>query len=154
MADWSILGGILFFSQLAKGGTNSLWLIGVQTFGDILVFVLSIKYGIGGMLKRDIFALLAAFGGLVIWYFTKEGSYALFIAIFIDAVGAMLTIIKSFEQPGTESVFAWSLTSLGGLLAIFAVGKLDFVLLAFPIYIFVMSLVIVFSALYSQRKLI
>ncbi len=45
---WSVLTTILLFAQLAKGATNSIWLTVVQTFGPILIFLLSIKYGEGG----------------------------------------------------------------------------------------------------------
>ena len=54
---WSVLGGIAFFSQFAKGATNSLWLTGAQTLGVFVVFILSLRYGVGGLVKRDIYAL-------------------------------------------------------------------------------------------------
>ena len=149
---WSILGGIAFFSQLAKGATNSLWMPGVQTIGDLLIFLLAIKYGMGGLLKRDITALSAAGISLVLWYFTNEPAVALFIAIFIDGVGALLTMIKSYEHPRTESITSWILTALGGFFGIFAVGAWNFVLLAFPLYIFVANVAIVTTIIIGRKR--
>lgn len=132
---WGTLGSIAFFSQFAEGGTYSLLFVGAQTLGDLFIFGLALKYGVGGFLKRDLLALIGAGGSLVLWYFTKEAALALFIVIFIDAIGATLTALKSFEQPETETKSSWQLTFLGGLLGCFAVGEMNFVLLAFPFYI-------------------
>lgn len=142
---WSILGSIAFFSQFAKGASYSLVMTGAQAIGDLFIFILAIKYGLGGFLKRDIMALIGAGIGLFLWYITSEAAVALFIVIFIDAIGAVLTIIKSYENPATETVSAWALTFIGGFFACIAVGSLNLILLAFPLYICLASLAILIS---------
>ena len=137
---WGVIGLISFFSQMAKGASYSLIMTGVQALGDIFIFILAIKYGMGGFLKRDIFGLFGSAVGLFMWYLTKEAAVALFIIIFVDAVGAVLTVIKSYEHPSSETVSSWAFTFLGGLFACFAVGSLNFILLAFPLYICLASL--------------
>ena len=81
---WSVLGSIAFFSQLAKGASSSLWLPGIQTIGDISIFIFAIKYGMGGFSRRDKWALGVAGISLILWYITKEAMIALFFAILID----------------------------------------------------------------------
>jgi len=142
---WSILGSIAFFSQFAKGASYSLIMPGAQTIGDLLIFIFAIKYGLGGFTKRDITALIGASVALFLWYLTSEATVALFLIIFIDGVGAVLTVIKSYENPTTETVSSWVLTFIGGALACLSVGKIDFILLAFPIYICLASLSILVS---------
>lgn len=142
---WAVLGLISFFSQLAKGARYSLIMTGAQALGDLFIFILAVKHGIGGFLKRDIFALIGAAIGLILWYITKEAAIALFIVIFIDATGAVLTIIKSYEHPETETISSWALTSIGGFLACIAIGKFNLILLAFPFYICAISLAIIVS---------
>lgn len=132
---WSVLGAISFFSQYAKGASFSLIMTGAQAVGDLLIFGLAVKYGLGGLLKRDIAAFVGALLGLLLWYLTKEAAVALFIVIFVDGIGAALTIVKSYEKPETETVSAWIYTFLGGLFGCLAVGSLNFVLLSFPLYI-------------------
>lgn len=132
---WAILGSISFFSQLAKGASYSLVLTGAQTFGDLFIFILAIKYGFGGFLKRDVYALIGAGVGLFLWYMTKEAAVALFMVIFIDAIGVVLTVIKSYENPDTETVSTWVFTFAAGSLACLAVGSFNLILLAFPFYI-------------------
>ncbi len=142
---WSILGLIAFFSQFAKGASYSLVMIGAQAIGDLFIFILAIKYGLGGFLKRDIIALVGVGVGLFLWYITKEAAIALFVVIFIDAMGAFLTVIKSYENPATETVSSWVLTGIGGLLACISVGSFNFILLAFPLYILLASVAILIA---------
>ena len=142
---WAILGGISFSTLLAKGASNSLWLPGLQTLGDLLIFLLAIKYGMGGILKRDIIALSVAGIGLLIWYFTREPAIALFMAILVDGAGGILTIIKSYTHPTTEPIVSWGLTALAGFFSTLSVGKWDFILLSFPVYILLINICIVVS---------
>jgi len=148
---WSILGGIAFFSQLAKGAGSSLWLPGVQTCGDLLIFVLAIRYGMGGFAKRDRWGLAVAAMSLILWYVTHEAAVALILAIIMDASGAVLTVMKAYEHPATEPITAWILTMLGALCAIFAVGSWNWILLIFPLYSFIGNAVIVASIRLGKR---
>jgi len=150
---WSLLGGIATFTQLAKGASHSLWLPALQTIGDLAIFLLAIKYGMGGLLKRDKIALAAVGLSLILWYFTQEAAVALFIVIFIDAVGAVLTILKTHEHPTTEPMSSWVLTCLAGFVGIFAVGEFDAILLAFPVYIFVANLAIIATIFFGLRRI-
>ncbi len=149
---WTVLGLISFASQFAKGASWSLIMTGAQAVGDGLVFFLALKYGFGGLQKRDVAGLTAAALGLVLWGLTGEAAIALFIAIFIDAIGAALTVIKTYEHPSTETVSSWVLTLLAGLLSCIAVGRLDFILLAFPFYIFLASASILLAIWLGSRR--
>ena len=142
---WSVLGLISFFSQFAKGASYSLVMTGVQALGDLSIFLLAVKYGIGGFARRDFIALIGAGIGLFLWYLTKEAAIALFIVIFIDAIGVVLTVIKTYKNPGTETTIYWVMTSISGLLACIAVGKINFILLAYPLYILLASLAVLVS---------
>lgn len=149
---WTILGGISFSSQLFEGASYSLILPGIQAFGDLLIFLLAIKFGLGGFTRRDIVALIGAGISLILWYITQEAAVALFIVIFIDAIGVVLTILKAYENPETETVSTWALTSLAGFFGCLAVGTFDFVLLVFPVYIFLGCLAIIVSIKMGFRK--
>lgn len=140
---WSVLNLIAFFSQLAKGASHSLWLAGAQAGGDIVVFILAVKYGFGGLIKRDIVTLAVVSISLILWYLTREAAVALFIAIAIDAMGLFLTVAKTYRKPTTETMSSWVLTGLAGLFAILSVGKLNLVLLAWPVYIFLAGTAVV-----------
>lgn len=150
---WAVLGFISFFSQFAKGAAWSLIMTGAQAVGDLSIFLLAIKYGLGGLNKRDIAGLMGAAAGLILWGLTGEAAIALFIVIFIDAIGAILTVVKTYENPSTETVSSWVLTFLGGFFACVAVGSANLILLAFPFYICLASAAILIAIRSGFRRI-
>lgn len=150
---WMILSYIAFFSQKSEGATDSLWLTVSITIGVTIIFILSIKRGVGGFTKRDYMALLSAAFGLVLWYFTREAVYALIIVVIIDAIGAYLTVLKIIKNPLSESLNAWILSVVGALLGVIAVGKINVVLLIYPFYLFVANMVILATILTGISRL-
>lgn len=151
---WTILGSIAFFTQLAKGATNSLWLTGVETVGVTTIFLLSIKFGSGGFKRRDIIALVVAFMGLIVWMLTKEAAYALLIIIGIDGAGAVLTVIKAYEDPESETMITWLLAGIAGIFSLLSVGSLNMILLIYPFYIFVINFAVVIAMHLGKQRLL
>ena len=149
---WTVLGFIAFFSQYAKGATDSLWMTAGQTLAVLIIAVLSIKYGYGGLGKRDVRALIGAGIGLLLWYLTREAAFALFIIILVDSIGTLLTAIKSYKDPESETLSTWILSGTSGIFGMLAVGSLNFVLLAYPLYIMVANYVIVGAMLLGRRR--
>ncbi len=152
---WSILGSIAFFSQLAEGATWSLWLTAFETFSVLIIFILSLKYGVGGLQKRDIIALIVSSIGLVLWYQTRHAFIALYITIIIDMMGAILTVVKAYEEPESETFSIWLIVAIAGLLSMISVGRFNVVLLSYPFYIFLANFSVVVAMLFgrSRRKI-
>jgi hypothetical protein len=150
---WSVLGLIAVFSQLAKGAGYSLWLPSLETLGSLVVFLLSIPYGMGGFGKRDYITLCIAALGLVAWYFTKEAAVALYLVILVDAAGLYLELHKTYLHPETETHTAWILAAMGGVFTALAVGSWSFILLSYPIYIILANTAVVVAIQMGlQRK--
>lgn len=149
---WSVLGFIAFFSQLAKGATDSLWLTAGQTFTVLIIFLLSIKFGYGGLGKHDIKALVGASVGLLLWYLTREASYALFFVIFVDSIGTYLTILKSYKDPESETLSTWIMSGTSGIFGMLAVGSFNPILLLYPFYLVVANYAVVGAILLGKKK--
>ena len=149
---WTVLGSIAFFSQLEKGATNSLWMVGTSTLCVLIVSILSIKFGSGGFAKRDKISLLIATLGILLWFFTKEAAIALIITIFVDLVGSSLTIIKSYEDPESETISTWILAFISGIFAALSVGEWSFILLVYPLYIFLANFSVVIAITLGKRR--
>lgn len=149
---WSILTFIAFFSQMAKGGTWSLLLTAGDTIAILIVFILSIKFGVGGFRKIDILSLCGAGVSLLFWYLTKEPAVALFLIIIIDFIGANLTIKKSWHNPESENWIGWAMCGVGGLLGTLAVGEWNFILVIFPLYICLINSLMAGIILGRKRK--
>lgn len=149
---WSVLGTVAFFSQLAKGATDSLWLNGLDTLGSTVTFILAIKFGMGGLAKRDIASIIFAIGGMALWFVTKEPMVALIIVVLVDFAGSILTIIKAYETPETETLSTWIILFFSGMLAAVSVGELNFSLLLYPMYIGLINGATGVAILLGRRK--
>lgn len=147
---WAVLGSIAFSSQLAEGATHSLWMTGVQTLGVSLVFLASLWRGVGGFTKRDLTSLTVAVVGLFLWYLTRHAVIALLLVVVVDAAGLVPTVLKSWEDPGSETLITWVFSTLGGLFGMLAVGSLNPILLVYPLYILAANLAVV-VAIYLGR---
>ena len=150
---WSLLNFIAFFSQLAKGASYSLMLTAGDAVVVLTVFILSIKYGVGGLTKRDIIALIGVVLCLILWYFTGEAALALVLVIIIDLIGAILTIIKSYEDPHSETLITWTLAGVAGFLGVLAVGQLNPILLAYPLYICIINSMTALAVVIGRNRL-
>jgi hypothetical protein len=148
---WLLLGSIAFSSQLAKGASDSLWLTGVQTLGVGIVFLLSFRHGVGGFTRKDILAIIIAIGGVGLWLLTKEAATALYIVIFVDVIGVLLTVQKAYHDPGSETLITWILAGASGLLAMLAVGNWNPVLLSYPFYILLANAAVISAILVGKR---
>lgn len=125
----------------------------MQTFWTMLIFLLSLRFGAGGLTKRDLKALAVAVLGLVLWYFTKEAAIALFIVIIVDAAGSFLTIMKAYEDPKSETMSTWFLSGLSGFFATLAVGSFNFILLSYPVYIWLVNWMVVAAMIIGSKRL-
>ena len=118
-----------------------------------VILLLSIKYGVGGFLLRDKFALVFAAIGLLLWYLTNNPAFVLWIAILIDSAGVYLLLIKSYKDPASELPLLWASGVVAGTLSILSVGRLDINLLAFPVWLTINNGVIFTTIIYRTKKL-
>ncbi len=150
---WSVLGSIAFFSLLYEGAMASLWFAGTQVSATILIFILSIWRGTGKLLTiRYILYLGIAVMGLVIWYYTKSAAYALLITISISLLGGTLTVQKAYDNPRSETLSCWYLAWISSVLALFSVGRLDWVLLSYPLYLLSLYSAIIAAVWVSRSR--
>ena len=141
-ATWfifSILGIIAFISQLALGATWSLVFSGFDTAASIVVFILSITYGVGGYTKLDISALTVAITGAFVAVFAHEPIVSLIGVIVADLSGVALTIKKVYEYPKSETTISWVLVGTASLFGALSVSKLAFGTLLYPIYLMLVN---------------
>lgn len=136
---WTILSAISAAGNLSAGAGNSALFVCLQAGFTALIFLMSIRYGMGTFLQRsDLKILGAAAFGLCLWWITDSAVWALMIALGVSALGGFATILKTYRQPESEPVSCWAISSLAALLAIVSVGGLTPVLLAYPVYLFVL----------------
>ena len=142
----------MFFSQLSKGANESLWFTAGQTIAVCAVFFLSLHFGTGGFIRRDYYSLTIAGLGLYLWFITSDALYAMVLTILVDASGAILTIIKSYQEPETETISTWVISGTSGLFGMLAVGAWNPILLYYPLYIACVNFIIASAILMGKWK--
>jgi hypothetical protein len=136
---WAVLSAISCATNIAKGADSSLWYIGTQTGFTTVIFLMSIRKGMGSYFTwKDGQILFYAATGLVLWIVTENAVYALAISITISAIGGLATMLKTYKHPETESASCWMLSAVAAFGGAVSVGGWNPVLLAYPAYLFVL----------------
>ena len=150
---WGVLGVIAFGSQISEGATHSLWPTAVQCLAIVVVLALAIPKGVGGFTRRDVAALLFAAAGLALWALTHNALLSLLIIVSVDFAGALLTLGKAYRDPSSETLCTWAMSAVAWLCASAAVGRLDFSLLVYPIYLAAVNIAVCVAMLAGRRHL-
>lgn len=117
---WSIVSGITFFGQIAKGAGIGALPTGVAEAFTIAIFVYSLQYGFKNVIKSDNYFLAAALLGLVPWLITKDPTVSVIVAVSIDLVAFTPTIRKTWIKPETETPILFGANVLRHVLTLFS----------------------------------
>ncbi len=132
---WSIQGIIAFGALYKLGAHWALLYVGLEAVGNILVYLLALKFGTGGWKTRDKIALAVAFVGLIASFLFRAPLLAILGVIVADLAGVALTIRKAYLDPSSETTFTWIALGISSALAAASVGKVSFELLLYPVYL-------------------
>lgn len=136
---WGAVGIILAISYWASGAEDTIWVAVSEAIAPVIIGLLAIKYGHGGAETVDIFAFSGALLSLVLWWYFGSPIIALVMNLAIDFFAAMPTVVKSWHKPEEEDKFAWTLTQTGNLFNLFAIDKLIFGVIVYPVYTFIID---------------
>lgn len=143
---WVVLTSITFINQVINGGGYSAYFFGSTTLLVTIVFLLSIKRGMGGRSKFDLLVLLASIALFALWAVTRDTRTTTIIAVSIDCIAALPTLYKAYVKPETEVYLQWMLAAVAGLFSMLAVGtSTDYILYIYPLYIILMNGLIVLA---------
>jgi hypothetical protein len=131
---WTVQGTVALISQVQLGAHWSLWFAGLNALGNLVVFLLSLKYGVGGWQKIDVVALAVAIVGVLVSLIAHAPFVALLGVILADFAGSVPTFEKVYRLPSSETSITWFALGLSSFLAIFSVGNWKFSLILYPLY--------------------
>jgi hypothetical protein len=135
-AIFALTDVIAIANQLASGATNSVWLVVGYALANLTIFILSLRYGVGGTKKLDIIVLCGAILGVVVWQISGHPIASIIANLVVTTLAFTPTYKKGWIDPKSETptVFLWG--AIASLLAAISVGKLDYILLLAPLYTF------------------
>ena len=133
-----IISLLATLSLFVQKDTVAIYLAGISTLQSILIFILSIQYGMGGWSKVDVFCLMVAIFGIILWQTTKNPSLALYASILADFIGMIPALIKTYNFPKTEVWTFYALDVCAALFSLFAIKSFTVFTVqqfAYPLYI-------------------
>lgn len=148
---WAFIGIVLAISYRASGAEDTIWVAVSEAIAPTVIALLAIKYGTGGTDKIDLLAFGGSILSLILWWIIGSPVVALVTNLAIDFFAALPTIKKSWHMPDHEDKFAWTLTQTGNLFNLFAIDKMIFGVLVYPIYTFIIDGVI-WALLFKKKN--
>lgn len=150
---WSAVGVSLLASYAAAGARETLWVTVANLLAFVFVLILSVKYGVGGWTVFDGLCLFGAAFGLLLWWWFDSPLPTLYSGLFVDLVGALPTIRKSWVQPESEDLLTWILFVAANALNLFAIREWSLVMASYPVYmVFITALMVGVLVLSRNRR--
>lgn len=131
------------FALFAQHDTVAIWLAGVSALQAIFIFILSLKYGMGGYSITDGLCLVVAIIGILFWQITQNPTVGLYFAILADFTGMVPSLIKTYKMPHTEIYMFFLLDVFAGFFNLLAVKQWTASEVSFPLYIMLINLAMV-----------
>jgi hypothetical protein len=129
---WALVTAIAFAGQWTSGAGAGSWSLAISFCTCLAVIVLSHFYGEKHTTKSDRIAFGLALAAIPMWYFTKDALGALILVTFIYMGGSYPMLRKSWVDPYSESLLAWSIFCCRSLIVLFAIEHYSLTTLIYP----------------------
>lgn len=131
----TVITGLSFFALLAGHDTSGVWLALVSFVQAIGIYLLSLKYGMGGRDTFDFICMALCTAGLAAWWVTGESLSGLLASILADLVAVLPSLRKTWRLPHTEDGWFYAIDTIAAALIVIA-GPYHVSAVLFPGYIF------------------
>ncbi len=138
---WTLLGLTYYFSAVFADGAK-LFTLG-ELIGPGIIFILTLKFGVGGRSKFDLISLSVALVAFSMLFVFDGVLIGLILALIVDGIGAMLTMRKLLIDPTSESRSFWALGAIASVLALASLNYYNLETMLFPIYVLIFSLLVI-----------
>ena len=144
---WSLSTATILFGVFGTGTTEAIWVPIADAVGCFLIFILALRFGVGGWTFTDRISLAICIASLLIWWLTGSALVALLMNLCIYVSGYVPTIKKALKDPTSESRTAWGMFFAGVLLNLLtvAIGTDT----GFAVWLYPITLVVVVGTLFA-----
>lgn len=139
---WALLTWTAALIQSAHGADASVMVIYTAAIYTSSIFILSLYRGITKFFLIDVLSFVLGIFTYVFWLLLDAPADALIMNIIADFLFAMPTIIKVWKMPKSESQLSWFIGVVSMGLAMLSKTNFDFINTAFPLYLFVLDIVV------------
>lgn len=151
---WSVAPLIGSIAAFSNGVTWAVIPVFMAGFSPFLVFLASFlsKQSYWKLNSFDYLCGLFSILALILWGVTGEPLLAILFAIISDAFAAIPTILKSWNHPESESSSTYIASLFGVLTTFLALNTFSLSELAFPIYLILLNLSILWAIYRGHLK--
>ncbi len=149
---WAVLGILILASYHSSGATTTIWIPVVYATIPTAVFLLSFRYGTGGLNYLDTVCLCGAALGLLLWKITDSPEIALYMNIAVDALGFLPTLKKAYLQPASENKPAWIIGTSATIINLLAINSWQVSIALYPIYLVLFNSAVTIMLLGLNRE--
>ncbi len=149
---WSGVGTILLSTYYSLGGQAALGLAIGALSGQLLVALLTLKYGTGKITAFDGICIAGAITATILWWLSASPFLPHILILIIDLFAWLPTFRKTVKQPGSEDLLSWMFWTAGAALALFNSTNGAFTDLLYPVYVTVTDAIIVVTGLLLYRR--
>jgi hypothetical protein len=140
---WTTMTGVAFLAQVSDQAGPGAWVTGVTALLCIVVLGLCVRYGETDIRPLDWVSLALASSAGVLWAITSSPVTAVILISFIDAVGFVPTLRKSWHKPRSEPLLNYHLSAIKHGLSILALTHFSIVTMLYPAVVGFMNLLMI-----------
>jgi len=141
---WTVVNMLLIKSYYDSGAHNTLWIPIAFFAGDVIICLLSFRFGEKIITKFDkaVIALTTInILGILIFSYNKDVVLALSVATLV--IGGLPTIKKSWLRPQNENKLVWSMFGLAAILNLCSIEDWSRIeIIAHPLYVFTVDVTV------------
>lgn len=126
---------LIFVFLLMEKDTNSIYVAFMAAFGSVVIFLLSLKKGMGGRSKFDLVVLTVALIAIGMWALIGNSLAGLVTSILAGTMAYIPTYIKSWKNPGTEDWFFYLIYVSASVFSILSIREFSLAKMAFPVFL-------------------
>lgn len=120
---WGTISVIGFSAQVAEGAGPGSWARGFGSATCFLLVALSWFRGERDIRRADWLTLFTALSSLPLWALTKTPFWSVLIVCFIDTIGYIPTVRKSWRKPWGELAPSYLFSCLGAGFSLLAIAE-------------------------------
>ena len=131
---FSTLALVAAVSQFVEDPGPGAWLAAGAAAAFFVVFVASVRHGVGGFDVRDVVTFAVASIGGVVSIATARPLVAVAAVVVAEMGAVVLTACKAAVDPESETLSTWVADGLAGVLAVVAVEGHSWMTMLYPVH--------------------
>lgn len=147
---FALLSTLAAVAQLRAGLGAGAFLSTGAAIGFTAVFLLSLKFGVGGTSTGPRLQLVAITIAAAAWAATDNAAVAIVLVCLIEAAAIVPTVRKAYAEPETETMSTWIIDGVSGAIA--AISAVSLAEVAYPLHHLALNSAVALAMVAGRRR--